>query len=398
MTRSLPLLVCLLWAPGALASEFEGEGYAEVVDGNIVSARARALREGRRQAFSQALRRMLRIAPGGELPAVVKRWALQREADYLRSYRVLTEEQTEAYVRIRVSLSLDAGDLRDQLRRLQMSSAADADASVAPTGQLVALWVRSAELERLAESGNPSDRLGVQATEYVRGALEDAQLALKSVRADTQEAALGVAQAHRCTWLFTLQVSARQVAGVRGLAWDGARVELELTALQIFGPSRAAAGPGGALSAHRPTRAWRGSAVVAARSFAGALDGALQRAFELPLQALRRALVQRMNPAAKGMSAGLHQLGFRGLDSLAQQRELCRKMRAHSARVGACTLLRFDRGAVVVGLRRAPAPRALLRLVRRAAREMGLQAHPVREEGGATTVRLSALPLPTTEL
>jgi hypothetical protein len=98
----------------AAAPEYEGEGVAQIVGGNVVSARRRALKAAQREAVVQAVEAHLPAGHTG--PQTQPSVQIHRRfARYLERYRVLTEEQQGRHFHIRIAATLDLGRLRRDL-------------------------------------------------------------------------------------------------------------------------------------------------------------------------------------------------------------------------------------------------------------------------------------------
>jgi hypothetical protein len=110
--------------------EVAGEAQAQVVGGNLVSARRRALELARRDAVGAAVAAMVSPEQLATHEAALRGGVYRRHASYIRRYRVLEEAQEGAAFRIRVAAVVNIKRLQSDVSRLLGTKP-----TVAPSGR-----------------------------------------------------------------------------------------------------------------------------------------------------------------------------------------------------------------------------------------------------------------------
>lgn len=327
-------------AHAAPVDEHIGEGQAQVIGGNLVSARKRALGNARRDAVVHAVTATLEPQQLAAVSAALEEAIYRRSARYVRRYRVLEEAQEGAVFRVKVAVTVNAKRL---LRDLKVVT------------------------DRFGSGGGgAASRLAIRLSLKVQGT--DASLAKQlahHVGQDLRQSGYTTTEPAKLELSGTVTIS--KSAPVRGLQLPAARADLSLT-LRHLSDNTVVTSVG--------TKSW----------------GVAQDRVEAERQAARRSLVQALSHLLQELrrrwpvfAVAKDELMLRvsGLSTLGQHRELQKVLSEKIGGVRWCRLRRMNMGEVWFVLRTAAG-------VRSQALSKALTAHPFgsfklsskRTEGG----------------
>ena len=263
-------------------NEVAGEGQAQVVGGNLVSARRRALELARRNAVASAVAAMVSPEQLAAHEAALRGGVYRRHGSYLRRYRVLEEVQEGATFRVRVAAVVNTKRLQSDVSRLLGTAPA-----IAPAGRpRVGLTVQVT-----APSGG--ETLGHELGRRVKATLAAAGFVVE----DTQAS---------CPVLVLARVSVEEAEGVRGLGLAGGKAHASVSAMLS---------DGGVL-VQRELTAWG-----AGKSGEEAHRAAAERAADRLASAVEEVLTRRW---PRGAGSGARMVRVSGVASLRQHLALQR--------------------------------------------------------------------------
>jgi hypothetical protein len=242
---------------------------APVVNGNAVVAKQRALADGFRQAVERAFADLLKEGGGEGQPlsgglAQLKASFANRGQRFVRSYRMLEEDESNGRLRVQIDADVDTALLRREMERVRGTTAAEpANVGSRPVGPAVVV------------GGDMTAEVGAT---VVKGFGAAGLLALSAGVRD--EASLLAAAAQQVAQPLFLAVSTFDEGAIRGASRVSVRCELRARLLP--------AGQGA-----RPAILDR---TLAERGFAGDEAGARQACIERAAENLARQLSVSLRP------------------------------------------------------------------------------------------------------
>ena len=331
MIRSAALVFLIAVSATARGEEptFEALGSAQIVGGDTVRARDRALDEAFRQAVEQAVATILTPQAIAERAAQLKLSVIPRARGYVATYRIVEEGVAGPLFQVRVSAEVALARLAKDVQApsvMKVEPAPKWRAAVCVVEQREgALWIASpvekGVVGAVAAHGVAVAALGgkcapaVRRTTAASDELDDEQAGALARAVGAQGAVIGAVQI-------------RSTAAIRGASLPVAHAHARLHLVEADG---------------RPTAVAEAEADAWAPTVDGAGDAALRIAIEEATRSLGPQLAERWpSPSVAGASVVIHVSGalrFAALQSL---------MRALQSvpGVGAVTPRHFDGGGV----------------------------------------------------
>lgn len=313
-------VLCLV-APPAEAGipEHEGTGEVQVVGGNLVSARRRALRHARRDAVARAVASRVPAGKLAELQVKLKSSIYRRASRYIRTYRVLEETHQGRLFRIKVAVVVNTKRLHGDLGKLLGTSTSPGTAKGVKAK--VGVWL---EVKHVADRAAMSAlRARITSTLDAAGYTAVA-LQKPGTQWSSQARAQGAA--------FVLKVSMEMAAakGIRGLALAGAKGTATLWLGMVATSSKLI---------ETSVEGW-GAAAKPKDARREAAHSALARGLANVLATLKG----RLHPGQ--IAAGQRVIHLSGLSSFEQYRRITRALQEQISGVVRCDLRRMGPGEV----------------------------------------------------
>ncbi len=313
------------------APEHEGVGEVQVVGGNLVSARRRALRNARQDAVARAVAARVDAARLAELEVKLRSAIYRRASRYIRTYRVLEETHQGKVFRVRVAVKVNAKRLQGDLSKLVGR----------PTGPVNAMGVKAKvgvwlEVKPAAQGATPA-LVSLAHRRITEAGFIPVALKKPGDQWSRQAQALGAAFALRVT------LELKGAPGVRGLDLAGANA----TATLWLGMVATGAKLTGATAV-----GW-GAAIKGDQARSAAAERALDRGLRTVLGALKG----RLRPGEIG--AGKRVVHVSGLTSYDQYRRITRALRERITGVARCEVRRTAPGEVWYAVQTTRAAKAL---------------------------------------
>lgn len=301
------------------APEHEGTGEVQVVGGNLVSARRRALRNARQDAVARAVAARVDAAKLAELEVKLKSAIYRRASRYIRTYRVLEETHQGKVFRVRVAVKINAKRLQGDLSQLVGTPSTPGNVKGGKAKIGVWLEVKNAAHGAAAPALKALVHKRITEAGYVPVALPG-----PGDQWSKQAKSQGAAFALR----LTLEMA--DAPGVRGLDLAGAKasatVWLGMVATDAKLTEASSVGWGAAVKASEARRA------------------AAVRALARGLRTVLGALKGRLRPGQIG--AGQRVIHISGLSSYDQFRRVTRALRERISGVVRCEVRRTGPGEV----------------------------------------------------
>ena len=214
---------------GAQPGEHVVTGEVPVVNGNAVVAKQRALADAFRQTVERAFADLLKEGGGEAQPvpaglAQLKASFANRGQRFVRSYRILEQEESSGRLRVQIDADVDTALLRREMERARGTTAGEpATALARPAGSFILV------------GGDLSDEANTVIVKTLAAASVPAQLA--AVRDEASLVAAAARQATRALWLSATWSSE---GSVRGASRVSVRCDLRARFLSASPGTRAA--------------------------------------------------------------------------------------------------------------------------------------------------------------
>jgi len=204
--------VVLLFTMPAVAQQGEHVVTAEapIVNGNAVVARQRALADAFRQVLERAFADLLKESGGQGQPlapglAQVKASFASRGQRFVRSYRILEEEEGKGRLRVQIDADVDTALLRREMERARGATAGEsATPTVRPTGPSILV------------GGDLSDEVSKAVARTLTAA--GAQVQSTAVRDEASLLAAAGRQAAHALWLAATSSSEAKIRGASSVS------------------------------------------------------------------------------------------------------------------------------------------------------------------------------------
>lgn len=316
-TGWLLALVCLAPLLAGNGLELEGRAEVQVIGGNLVSARKRALRLARQDAVARAVAARLTVKQLDQLQVKLKHGIYRRARRYVRTYRVLEEANQGRTFRIRVAVLLNTKRLQGDLNKIvgRQQPGPGADASKAKVGLWIKLESRDAAMH-------------APLLKAARDRLLAAGFGLPPVvlRASKEDDLRARAQAAGASILLKVKVTLSGAKGIRGLDLTGARARVEVWLGVVDAGTRLAG---------TSADGW-GAAELAQAARLQASERGLARALEPALAKLK----SRLSPGA--VPPGHRLIHVSGLSTFAQHQRITHALKESITGVQRCALRRLS--------------------------------------------------------